>query len=296
MGIAAFLDLSVYNPPPGDHLMAVLKAYADDSWGGDQIVSIAAYVSDADGWRAFEQDWRAALSRAGAPYFHMKEFWSPSGPFTHLHDDPAATAQFLSELVRTIRAHLKYCATPTVRIEDLEGFNRSKGVSLEPYPLALYACFIELRHAFPNDEIELVVDKIEHAHAKIAVAEAYAESDTFADLRPDDFITVPLKKTESFKSVLPIQAADFMAWELRKSCMERLSWEPAEVDRILGGGRLRQSYEAWGADFEAREGRAPRDRKSAWALMDATPQGGQLWDFHLILAADVNRHPNGWGV
>jgi len=102
----------------------------------------------------------------------------------------------------------------------------------------------------------------------------------------------PLKKSESFKTVLPIRAADFMAWELRKAGSDRAGWViPTEGDRDV----VYAAYHKWAAEFKSQKGREPITRKSAWALDKAIPQSGYLWDEINIRAAHEIRHKNGWG-
>ena len=57
-------------------LMMILKGYFDDS--GDaidpqhQACSVGGYITNADAWPSFEDDWQKALDEFEVPYLHMK--------------------------------------------------------------------------------------------------------------------------------------------------------------------------------------------------------------------------------
>jgi hypothetical protein len=166
---------------------------------------------------------------------------------------------------------------------------------LSAYALALYGCLMYLRLEARDDDLTVIIDKTTKAQNQANLAEAYAKSDTYVDLKTDSITVIPLKKDDSFKTVIPIQAVDWLAWEVRKNSTERLTWKPSEDDRKTIVGVYR-SYEKWKPDFEKEHGRAPRDRKSAWALYKAKEPRGIIWDYQTILGAHVNRHKNGWGA
>jgi hypothetical protein len=151
-----------------------------------------------------------------------------------------------------------------------------------------------LRAKFPDDEIEIVIDKIDKPYKRAGLAEQYARTDTYANLKCDLLPILPLQKDESFKTIIPIQAADFLAWELRKSSEDRKTWEPSEASHSSREG-VNEDYWKWAREFETANGRKPRQRKSGYALQDAQLPKGYLWDFVNISAASTIRHKNGWG-
>ena len=69
-GMAAFRptpSLSVYPNPAAGCLMAILRAYFDDS-KDDRILTIAGYLSDLESWGRFDRAWKAVLDKFGVPY------------------------------------------------------------------------------------------------------------------------------------------------------------------------------------------------------------------------------------
>jgi ribosomal protein L32E len=89
-----------------------------------------------------------------------------------------------------------------------------------------------------------------------------------------------------------MQAADFFAWEMRKSCEERKGFVPSYVAE----GNLdvwRQEHDAWESNFKAANKREPRMRKSAFRLMTEIKNSGIVFDYRNL--TDLKRfHPNGW--
>jgi hypothetical protein len=83
-----------------------------------------------------------------------------------------------------------------------------------------------LRGKYPHEEIEIIIDRIDKPHKRVGLAKEYSNTDTYANLKGDLLPILPIEKTDSFKTVLPIQAADFLAWELRKTSEDRKRWAP----------------------------------------------------------------------
>ncbi|MEI7804886.1 MAG: hypothetical protein WCI56_06110 [Hyphomicrobiales bacterium] len=278
--------------------MCVLEFYVDDSGEptdpNHDVISVAGYLGNVGGWTKFNEQWSSALRWAEVPYFHMREFWNRDGIYKNLKQDKTKEAQFLALLIRAIGENLQFCASASIRLDDLNKFNTETGLSLDPYALALYGCLIELRRACPDDEIRIIVDRTNNAAKKITQAKKYAATDTWADLKVANFLITALEKQESFKTVFPIQAADFMASELRKSCQERIGWIPKEEDRENLSGRI-ASYAEWAFAFFLEQNRFPRERRSARNLDQAVSHFGYLWDFTNIMGAHENRHKEGWG-
>jgi hypothetical protein len=63
--------------------IALFTAYVDESGTHDasRFIGVGGVIADADQWAKFEQGWRKALADADIPYSHMKEFAFNSGPF-----------------------------------------------------------------------------------------------------------------------------------------------------------------------------------------------------------------------
>jgi hypothetical protein len=73
--IRPFETFSALLFPPEDQLMAILRAYLDDSGSPDDpahsFLTIAGYVAEVGNWKRFERRWQKKLDRAEVPYLHI---------------------------------------------------------------------------------------------------------------------------------------------------------------------------------------------------------------------------------
>ena len=299
MGESQYRPIQTYSPysfPPGGRIVAILKAYLDDSGDSDgpseTFLTIGGYLGDLDGWQYFEAKWGELLSKYEIPWLHMKEFKKENATFAHLKADPVREGEFMAAAAQIIRESARGHVATTVLLDDFRAFNAAQGLDLDPYALAIYGCLFQLRSYHPNDEIEIIIDTFDKSLSRTAKALEYAKSDTQDGLRPDLFIPVPLQKEDSWRTVLPLQAADLMAWETRKYRRERSHLRPPM--EIRGN---RQAMHEWISAWEAEQEKKPRDRASFQALR----QGIIFRPLHIVvdtyeLNAVIVRHPNGWGA
>jgi hypothetical protein len=294
-------SLSVYpNPLPGA-LMAVLKAYFDDSMAFDDanrptLLTVGGYLSDVDSWGRFETDWKQILDIAKVDYLHMKEFWDTEGIYKHLKDDPKAEEAFFRSLVKVIRDHTKFCTQTTILLDDLKRFNADHGLRLNALALGVYGCLLALQFQFPRGEIEAIFDKFEQADRAIRLGKGYLQTDISAQAEPGDkydpFLSIyPLEKTESWRNILPMQAADWLSWEMRKTCIDTKPWiqlkgHEAKIDWV-------RNFDGWAKSFAEEKGRPFRNRRSFIALREANQPQGFIWNYEQ-LGIVKDRHPHGW--
>lgn len=208
--------------------MGAFKGYFDES-GKDttqhNALAFCGYVGSVDGWTAFEAAWTKALADNGAPYLHMKELQQPGGELAAFAGkaNERARSKLLGDLISVIAQSGLTCAGSLIRLPDLREFNAEYGMNIEALPLAMYATMGELYKLYPDDTLELVVDRLDKPERIIATAAEYASSLIVYD--PSRKMRwIPLKGDEGFKSVIPIQAADFVAWEGRKEHERKNGW------------------------------------------------------------------------
>jgi hypothetical protein len=284
-------SLSVYPNPKPDALMATLRAYFDDS-KNPQLLTIGGYLSDVESWSRFETEWKQILDDFKAPYLHMKEFWDRDGLYKHLKDKPDDEIAFFRRLAKAIKNHTKFCTQATVLLDDLARFNSDHSLDLDAHSLCIYGCLLALQTTFPNGEMEVIFDKFEQAASRITTAENYLESDLLAPRKQQPFLSVySLNKKDSWRTILPLQAADWIAWEMRKACVETLPWiekkghEPS-VDWL-------QNFHDWSRQFAEENGREFRNRKSFIALREVNAPKGYIFNYEQ-LGILKDSHPYGW--
>jgi hypothetical protein len=290
--------LSVYINPLEMNLMAIWRSYLDDS--GDptdpkhSFLTIAGYVADFDSWKHFEARWKAALDLAEVPYLHMREFGDPKGIYKHLKTDKGREIDFLAGLIEIIYESVDFCSQTTIKLEDLSAFNVRHSLQLDPYSLAIYGCLLIMRREYKTEKIEIVLDRFNKSYSRFDLALRYARSDKKETLK-EPVSLIPLLDSESFKTILPLQAADFIAWEMRKLCEDRKEWEYSVEDRA-NRQIMMDSYNRWHERHTTKFGKPPRERKSFLALRESpvlSPQG-LIFD-EANLASLLSRHPDGWG-
>lgn len=174
-----------------------------------------------------------------------------------------------------------------VRLQDLEKFNTERGLQLEPYPLAAYGCMLlTARDNLPGISIELVFDNVEKVQSKLAKANEYAASDTYYDGSLERVVTSGLPKNLTAKDVPAMQAADFFAWEFRKSHEKVADWfdlTDRPRDRDAGWEHMQEwSQQQFGSKI-------PPPRGSATALLDGNEFYPLIWDYQTLCEAHEAR-------
>jgi hypothetical protein len=105
-------ELSIFNLPPRNRIMAVIKGYFDDSRSNKDdghsnrnIWTLAGYAGNDDQWRRFETEWPKLMADHGVPWFHMKEFGEPNGVYSKWYpyeDHQNEIIHFLQDITRII--------------------------------------------------------------------------------------------------------------------------------------------------------------------------------------------------
>jgi hypothetical protein len=285
-------DLSAYTRAHRDLLMAALEAYFDNS-DGDTAIAFAGYVADVSQWRSFEAAWKAALDEFEVPYFHMKEFAKVDGVYAHLNKDHRRKAAFFCRLIDVIDAFTTASVSTCIRLNDLQRFNANHGLGLDPHALALYGCITQLLGEFQGQEIAVVIDRLDKAYQKIALAIDYAVTDGAHAACENQVVIAPLAKKESFKDVLPIQAADMISWELRKHSKDRDEY----FEHYFTGSNNWLANLKTMSDYMTahvrKHGNFPRERATYKRLLDTPRAVGYTWTYAEL--EDLHAmHQSGW--
>lgn len=279
-------ELSVFNRPLEQSVMLVVKGYADDTRQAGQTWVIAGYAATADQWDFFENQWRVMLARHGVPWFHKREMGEPDGVYAKwfpLKDHPEELDAFFADMVRVIHGHRLQPFFSVVRIGDLERFNAETGLNLQPYPLAAYGCALSLvQHGLgPLDTAEIFFDRVEKVAGKLAQATEYAEADThFVPQVYERSILVPLNNDKNFKRLMPLQAADFIAWEVQKFHLDWADEWYRLPDKPTDYGERWLHSENWRTERYGTK--VPPARKSLVALAGGASPLGKIWGYDTL--------------
>jgi hypothetical protein len=277
-------ELAIHAWPPGTRIMAALTGYLDDSHDGS-IFALAGYVGGERHWEVFEEQWGRVLDRYEVPYFHMKEFDDPGGPYKKwlpIKEHKRQVASFFGAVARAIgRSQLKGFGS-IVRIKDLKRFNQRHGQNIEPYPLAAYGCMTWIGKANPDVVVSAIFDRCERITSRLKKATIYCESDIYYAGTTNLIQPIPLRKDVTFRKVRPIQAADFAAWEIRRHHLRQNDWWELE-------DRPRRASEVFLQLMEWSENKGLQPRKSLEALLENAELPGVLWDYNTLCEAHEAR-------
>jgi hypothetical protein len=292
-------SLHILLNPPNDAVVAVIRAYFDNSGTQDDPqhswLTVGGYLANEGGWETFESAWAANLAAFDLPYLHMKEFAHFLPPFEKFKTDEASRRRFLTGCVKAVESAHPRPICHGIRLPDVQRFNSEFGRKVDAVSFCLYLSYIDIREAYgANNRVELILDKIEKPHLRLHKANEYARTDTFYGAKYGDVSSTvdarPLKEEESFINVLPIQAADFLVWELRKSNENLNDWYNVRDPNLTVSEWLNDL-----ARFNlAKHGMFFKERQSLLALDQAAPSEGFAIDYKALLLAE-KYHPNGWG-
>jgi hypothetical protein len=92
----------------------------------------------------------------------------------------------------------------------------------------------------------------------------------------------PVAEGASFRDLVELQAADFLAWEWRKSHEDRKEWWQ-KPDKPTDWNERWADFEDW------MEHEKPRTRKSILALLERAQFTGFIWDYDRLCEAHERR-------
>lgn len=205
-------------------MVSLLKGYADDSGndGKSPVFVLGAFVGTVENWKRFSGEWDDALHNNGyknLDYFKMKEAAAREVQFAGWERDKRDA--FLLRLISIIERYaVKGVATTIPGADYREVFKGkiAKGMDT-PYFLSFYALMAEA-HRFQlktneQNRIDFVFDEqgrqigsaLRAWRYWIGQAQAGQEFTLFLGERP---------QSGDDKIILPLQAADLLAWRTRR--------------------------------------------------------------------------------
>ncbi|MEQ1407576.1 DUF3800 domain-containing protein [Neorhizobium sp. Rsf11] len=221
----------------------VLQAYIDDS-GDDDVFALAGFISSAEAWAKFSKEWENALGwgvlgNSGSKRFKMAEM-------AYLDERMERVPAFFN----IISSHVLCAISFVYRKEDLvrakqrirlsDGRPINWGFMDNQYMLA----FKHLMDLFHNgrehdlkgiiasgEKIDFIFDEQSEKRQVIAGWDEYMNTRPAAVRR----LYGSLPKFEDDEDFLPLQAADFWAWWIRKWHADRINPE----DSVLDFGRVK---------------------------------------------------------
>jgi hypothetical protein len=194
----------------------MFTGYFDDSGGADHgFTTVCGWTASLEEWRRFAEQWRTLLAMAKIPYFTMKHCAHWKGPFEPWKRDPDVRARFLEVACRIIQENVRYGFASVVDHEAYEKVNLSYTLrewTKSPYALAGFTCARSLnawaRGNYPKEPFEVVYEDGTDGQGGL-IDLMRAELGLMPIFRPSR----PMGRVPA---VVQLQAADFLAYEVRK--------------------------------------------------------------------------------
>ncbi len=219
------------------------------------------------------------------PYFHKREMGSPTGVYAKWHpckEHKSEMDAFHADIVKVINGHSLLPFFSVVRTDDLDRFNAENELSLEPYPLAAFGCALSLASRLrpylgPKGTAKIVFDRVEKVSSKLAKAKQYAKTDSHYRDAFDTVTPTPPPRNVTAKEFTPLQAADFLVWELQKFHLTVADDWYRLRDKPKDYGQRWIHKDQW--SLQKYGTKTPPARKSLTALAGGTSPAGMIWDY-----------------
>jgi hypothetical protein len=203
-----------FNRSLDERLLLMYESYFDNS-GDRASIIVAGWAASAEKWLSFEDGWRKHLALYNLPYFHMKEF-GKNGVFAHAWgDDRQRYCDFLQGCAAIIKKHVNFGISRGVFLDEYDAANLECGIKFKVGPAystcgALAASRAQKRGISADFEAAY----IRHHFDDPGKNKGKAELDRLFESM--GLPTNPqFEKGEKDKKPIPLQAADFLAWEHR---------------------------------------------------------------------------------
>jgi hypothetical protein len=205
----------------------VLRGFADDSGSGKgskqgNVFVLAGFISTADKWERFSNDWEEVCDRdPKTPDFHMVEAYRIKGRY-HWKDEATRDAK-IRELVNIITARADYRVDAVVGRPNYDQIVRGrlpKEID-DPYFICFYSVILGTAHLLNKLGVDGKVHWIFDEQGPIGI-EAVRWYAWIRDSVPPE-VAARLGSTPMFEDdnkILPLKAADILAWQFRRHLNE----------------------------------------------------------------------------
>jgi hypothetical protein len=257
-----------------DKLLVMIQAYVDDSEGAsaNRPLVLAAYIHAAEEWIKFSDAWDAALhEEPRIEYFKMVEAQNLRDQFKGWSHKKRTRKLFrLAEVIAEFGPFSLDCWLNARRHKEVLKPHAPYGLSSPYYPLSFaLACGVaRVCHGHgANHPIDFIFDKQDNVSKHVLLFWDYTVSG-----QPPEWggLINPSPIFRDDKDVLPLQAADFLAWHTRR---ELEGTYPKEYEGLLGLIRPACSYSLeitdeylakWGEGMQQIPGSKSVLSKSSW--------------------------------
>jgi hypothetical protein len=194
----------------------MFTCYFDDAGSADcGFTAVAGWVSTLERWRAFAEEWAMMLSAYRVPYLNMKELSHFKGPYESWNSQRHIKDSFQGDACKIIARNLLHGFAAIVPHIAYQRVNREytlREYTGNQYALAGYDCVrTATRWAMERDPkwaIEFIFD------------DGTPKRGNLVKLMKSEGFNKPIFRSpvprNGLRAVMQLQAADFLAYEVRK--------------------------------------------------------------------------------
>lgn len=208
----------------------MLKAFIDDSGndGKSPVFVLAGFVASAEAWETFSSDWGSALNPEGSfqmGVLKMADVYRNRvrGSRYYGLSDAERDAR-LKSLIQIVNRHAMHGIVSVVPYELYNriirgNFNLQSTTALDrPYFLSFFGVMARLFQITQSLKLDDKIDFIFDTQESESKALLRSEYDRFISLAPDNIASLSggYPSFQNDEEALPLQAADMLAWHIRK--------------------------------------------------------------------------------
>lgn len=223
----------------------MLTGYFDEA--GDKqcgFTFVCGWISNVELWERFECDWKILLGSHNLPYFHMKEFSQSTGLFRKFKSNEGSRRKFLGQAADIIHSVAQRAFICGVHHDAFTKLHEEYPVSFNtPYALAGRTCIAWAnawsRLAGQSGDLEYVFDDGGPDKGGLIASLARHPELSSPIFRPSRDVLG--KKGNVRVGVVQLQAADYLAYEIRKFIADHPKYKSGERMPRVSLSILRQT-------------------------------------------------------
>lgn len=215
--VSGYPDLIARDMP-----MAMLQAYIDDSGKEKDSFSqvLAGYLSTAEKWAAFSNEWQVILDGFGIEQFHMVDAFRMSKEYRKL--GTLKRNQLIFDLIACINRHVERAFVFSMDLSaHRHWFARKEApgiIAFRPYRIGFHSIYTKIcRYVYLkkfDSELQIFFEE-QGGESKDKIFKSMETLRDVADNYGHANMNMPSPNFVP-KNVLPIQAADLLAWLCRR--------------------------------------------------------------------------------
>jgi hypothetical protein len=215
--------------------LVFLQAYIDESEAqqGDKTICLAGYVLQADRWAAFSDDWKTVLDAdPSIPHFHMVNWVDLGGQ------------ERVDALAAVVKRHTPLSVACSVSTVDFKQIFVPALNSVTTNPNPYFPCFLGLVLRLVQwlgkygvtIPVDFILDEHQNEILETEAIQWYHVAKARAKVTLPPNVAALFGSTPIFRDdekMNPLQAADMLAWHLRRRSEDRFAHENRTVMNSL---------------------------------------------------------------